>query len=207
MLLNQFAPQPHFVERHSIEVYAAAEEAYRAIWTTDFGTSPVLRTLMVLRTLPSRIFQRKTPLEVRRNLNLQAVIDGGFGQLAENPGREIVLGLVGRFWRPDFNLQPCRPEFFSGELPPGLVKMAWNFTVEEGIAAGAPVRVSTETRVVCSDGASRFKFAVYWALVRPFSGLIRRVMLRAIERTCRRLRTSLPLDAAGADQRRVGSTH
>jgi hypothetical protein len=42
--------------------------------------------------------------------------------------------------------------------------------------------LSTETRVACGDAASRAKFRVYWTFVRPFSGLIRIVMLRAVRR-------------------------
>jgi hypothetical protein len=190
MLLHQFAPHPHFVESHSIEVGVSADEAYHAIWTTDFGTCRSIRTLMFLRTLPNRLFQGKAPLEVGRSLTLQTIIDSGFGRLAETPGREIVLGLVGRFWRLDGDLQPFRPEYFTGELPSGFAKAVWNIAVQDRSAAGKPVRVVTETRVVCADRASKLMFGLYWALVRPFSGLIRTVMLRAIRRACALQRAS-----------------
>jgi hypothetical protein len=191
VLIDQFAPHPHFVERHIIDVGVSADEAYRALWATDFGTTPWIRALWLLRTLPSRLLRRQVPVKVGRRLTLQTIIDGGiFGPLAEAPGREIVLGLVGRFWRPAGNLEPFRPELFTGALPHGLAKAVWSFAVQDGSAAGEPVRVVTETRVVCADRASKVKFALYWALVRPFSGLVRIIMLRAIQRTCARLRAS-----------------
>jgi hypothetical protein len=66
-----------------------------------------------------------------------------------------------------------------------MAKAVWNFSVAAG-AAGQPVRLLTETRVVCSDAASRHKFGLYWMLIGPFSGLIRTVMLRAISRAAAR---------------------
>jgi hypothetical protein len=41
--------------------------------------------------------------------------------------------------------------------------------------------LSTETRVWCAPDA-RAKFRLYWLLVRPGSGLVRRSMLRSIRR-------------------------
>ena len=42
-----------------------------------------------------------------------------------------------------------------------------------------PGSLSTETRVHVADPESRRKFGRYWLVVRPFSGLIRLLMLRA----------------------------
>jgi len=183
MLLDQFAPHPHFVERHGIQVRASPEVAYRAIAATDFGTSSLIRLLLLLRSLPGLVTSGGGAPRRGGPLTLQSVIDSGFGRLAETPGREIVLGVAGRFWRPVGNLEPFRREYFTDALPPGLAKAVWNFAVHQP-GPGHPVLVSTETRVVCADPASRRKMGVYWTLIRPFSGLIRVVMLRAIRRTC-----------------------
>jgi hypothetical protein len=45
-----------------------------------------------------------------------------------------------------------------------------------------PGSLSTETRVHIEDPGSRRKFARYWRVVRPFSGLIRVSILRAAKR-------------------------
>ncbi len=58
----------------------------------------------------------------------------------------------------------------------------WNFTVQE--AAANRTTLSTETRITCGDETSRLKFRAYWLFVRPFSGLIRLVMLRAVRHAC-----------------------
>ena len=186
MLLDQFAPHADFVERHHIEVPASPEEAYRAIWTTDVGRSSLIGALLTLRSLPGLFLGRGGEPRRARALTLQGIIDGGFGRLGELPGEEIVLGVAGRFWRPVGNLEPFRVETFTGDLPPGLAKAVWNFAVRQA-AAGQATVVSTETRVVCADAATRLKFGAYWSVIRPFSGLIRLVMLRAIRRTCAEL--------------------
>jgi hypothetical protein len=71
-------------------------------------------------------------------------------------------------------------------VPAGLARGVWNFAVaDETLGA---VRITTETRVLCGDAASRRRFRRYWFFVRPFSGLIRIVMLRAIRRQVARAR-------------------
>jgi len=49
-------------------------------------------------------------------------------------------------------------------------------------AEGPATRLTTETRIKCLDEDSRSRFGWYWAFIRPFSGLIRMEMLRAIKR-------------------------
>lgn len=94
----------------------------------------------------------------------------GFSLIADDPPRELLLAIEGPFWNP-----ACRPIAIASDTPqrPGTARAAWNFVVEPG-------RLSTETRVRCADAASHRRFRVYWFFVRPFSGLIRRLMLRAI---------------------------
>ena len=43
--------------------------------------------------------------------------------------------------------------------------------------------LTTETRVLCADAGARRRFLPYWYLIRPASGMIRRVMLREIRRS------------------------
>jgi hypothetical protein len=100
--------------------------------------------------------------------------------LTEEPGREIVLGVVGRFWQVSSGIHRIEPEEFVDFDAPGFAKAAWNFVVSERPGGGSTV--VTETRVACTDADSRRKFTCYWRLVGPFSGLIRRVLLRGIKR-------------------------
>ena len=113
------------------------------------------------------------------------MIDASFGRLEEAPPREIVLGVAGRFWRPTGNVQPFRRQDFDGPVGRGLARAVWNFALRD--TGDGHTLLSTETRVVCGDAASRRKFRLYWRVVGPFSGLIRRSMLRAIRREVARL--------------------
>jgi hypothetical protein len=137
---------------------------------------------MALRSLPELVWHPGRRRRPQQKVTLHTLLEAGFGRLAEEPGQEIVLGIAGRFWRPSGNLLPFRPENFQGSVPPGLARAVWNFAVQE--ADAGRTLLSTETRVVCGDAVSRVKFRAYWLIVRPFSGLIRLIMLRAIRRVC-----------------------
>jgi hypothetical protein len=93
--------------------------------------------------------------------------------LAEEPGRELVLGTIGQPWRLRGGNNP-RGDFAALDRP-GYAKLAIDWRLEDGV-------LSTETRVFLTDEESRRKFRRYWLLIRPWSGLIRRMWLRAIAR-------------------------
>jgi hypothetical protein len=98
-----------------------------------------------------------------------------FAVLAEEPGRELVIGSVGRPWRLRGGVRRDALADFAAFREPGYAKMVLNFRFDGST-------LSTETRVHLTDAASRRRFRVYWLIVRPFSGLVRRIWLRAIRR-------------------------
>jgi hypothetical protein len=51
---------------------------------------------------------------------------------------------------------------------------------------GERTRLETTTRCEPTDDDARRRFARYWGLIRPFSGLIRLDLLRAVARHSRR---------------------
>jgi hypothetical protein len=83
---------------------------------------------------------------------------------------------------------PCRAlvrggqEFVAFDAP-GYAKAIASFRVQP---SGALTRVTTERRIQATDSAAKRKFALYWALIRPGSGLIRRDLLRAVRRRASR---------------------
>ncbi len=180
MLIDSFAPIPDAVETHRILIAAPPEVVYRALWTSDFGGSPIIRSLLALRSLPGFVSRGCQPLPRSQNLTLRTLIEAGFGVLAEKPNEEIVLGVTGKFWRASGNLFPFNREDFEKPVASGFARAVWNFRVSDN-HNGATI-LSTETRVICGDLASRKKFCAYWTFVRPFSGLIRRLMLRELRK-------------------------
>lgn len=105
----------------------------------------------------------------------------GFTQLEEDPCRELVFGIAGRFWRYDGGLRRIADrQAFLDFSEDGCVKVAWNLRIGDG--DGESCDLSTETRIAYFGSAARRKFRLYWTLVGPFSGLIRRALLRGVRR-------------------------
>ena len=182
MLIDSFAPNPDAVETHSISITASRAVVYQTLWSADLGGSLIIKALLGLRSLPKIALHPRRSWRRGRKITLQTLLDAGFGKLAEEPEQELVLGINGSFWRPISNLSPFNREDFDRPVPPGLARAVWNFSVKED-EPGRTI-LSTETRIVCGDDQSRRRFRVYWFFVRPFSGLIRRLMLRAVKRVC-----------------------
>jgi hypothetical protein len=166
-------------EFHQTTVHAPIEKVYATLRTANLGDSPMTRLLLRLRELPAMLTAGGHKRNL--NLNLDAIMKGGFVLLGENPPNEIALGIVGRFWT--LSGSRCRvnaEEFIAFDLP-GCAKAVWNFSLVEESAE--LTRLATETRVRCLDDPSRWRFRVYWALIAPFSGLIRREALRTIRKS------------------------
>jgi hypothetical protein len=103
----------------------------------------------------------------------------GFIPLGENPAEEILLGVVGKFWTRAGDLQRLDPGGFQQFDRAGFAKVAWNFAIapqNEG-----RTRLTTETRIYCTDPNSRRRFRLYWSVIGPFSAWIRRETLRILK--------------------------
>jgi hypothetical protein len=180
MLIDSFAPRFDATEIHQVVINAPREAVYDALWTADLGGSPLIKLLLWLRSVPAFIARCRQSRPRNQEITLQTLIDSGFGLLAEKPNDEIVLGVSGRFWRPSGNLSPFIRSDFDQPVPAGFARGVWNFSVSDGQEGQTVLR--TETRVVCGDAVSRQKFLAYWFVVRPFSGLIRLIILRNIRK-------------------------
>jgi hypothetical protein len=179
MLIDSFAPNPDAVEVHEISIHAPRDVVYQALRTADLGDSMVIKALLFLRSVPKYMALRCYP-PGNQKIGLQTLIDNGFCLLAEQPPDEIVLGVTGRFWRLTGNVSPFNRRDFDQAVASGFARGIWNFSTTA--VAGGKTILRTETRVTCGDPASRRKFLRYWFIVRPFSGLIRLIMLKNVRR-------------------------
>ena len=175
MLIDRFMPEFDVTECHRILVAAPPEAAYQAVRRVDLGRSAPVRVLFALRTMPALLLRH--PRAGERTFD--DLLRSGFSLLQEDPPVEIVLGVVGTFWRPTGGIRRFDREEFVGFAEAGYAKAAWNFRVAPG--TGGRCMVSTETRVRCTDDASRRRFLLYWAVVGPFSGFIRKQTLKLIK--------------------------
>jgi hypothetical protein len=153
-----------FNEVHHIDIDAPPQIVYPLIKDLDFSESWIIRMLFFIRDLPVRKVTI-SDMTAHKFLVLEAL---------EN--EELIIGLIGQFWKPTGNLQPFEPEVFETFDGP-FAKATWNFAIK--VSAGK-TQLSTETRIACPDLKTRKAFSRYWFFIRPFSGLIRREMLRAI---------------------------
>lgn len=165
---------------HEIEVDAPATATYRAARELDLGTSVPILALFALRGLPHLLTGKARP---SRSITFETFLQAGFTILAERPPRELVIGAIGRFWRPDSGFVRVGPVGFRSFDEPGYAKAVLTFVVEE---RGDGSLLATETRVACTDASARRKFLLYWRVIGPFSGLIRRLMLDQVKRTAER---------------------
>jgi hypothetical protein len=183
VLIDLYMPECDARERHSIEVNAPPERTYAALRSADLAVSPLVRLLFALRALPAvvsggRAGIREMRARARTPIRLMEFERRGFSVLDEEVPSELLIGLEGQFWRPAGGLRMVDRASFAAAPPAGYARAAWNFRVEprpDGRCA-----LSTETRVRCSDASTRRRFRVYWLLIRPGSGAIRRRMLHAI---------------------------
>src|SRR5229473_7083608 len=130
MLIDSLAPNPDAVETHRVTINASPDVVYRALWTADLGGSPIIKFLLALRSLPEFFAHPCRTLPRNQKITLQTLIDSGFGVLAEQPGKEIVLGVSGKFWRPTGNLSTFNRADFDEPVPPRLARAVWNFSVD-----------------------------------------------------------------------------
>jgi hypothetical protein len=173
--LDRLLPDYDVHEVHSIGVRAQPMEIHRALSELTANEIWFFRALMTVRRLGARGSDGSRPL-------LETAQEGGFAILALEPGREVVLGVIGRFWqlRPRA-IQPIQsPADFAAFAEPGFARAAMNFLIEP--LDGGACRVTTETRVIATDARARRAFRAYWTLVHPGSAFIRRMWLRALRR-------------------------
>jgi hypothetical protein len=178
-LIDEFMPASDVSEFHQCLVRAPIEKVYAALRRADLGGSPIVRLLLRLRNLSP--VSTNSGHHRNTQLTLDTILKNGFVLLGENAPNEIALGLVGRFWTKSGGR--CRvdsDQFISFDVP-GYAKAVWNFSLVEEKAG--VTRLATETRVRCLDRASQRRFRIYWALIAPFSGLIRREALRMIRKS------------------------
>lgn len=175
-LIDRFLVDFDVREHHSIVVAAQPQDVYKVVRSLNLARPLPVLVLFAIRGLP-RLITKRTPPKLR--VTLDDLVETGFVVLAEEPGDEIVVGAVGKFWRPDSGFRPTRADEFVDFAEPGFAKAALNFSVEP--LDGLQSRVSTETRVSCTDERARRNFLRYWTVIRPFSVLIRRLLLRSVK--------------------------
>ncbi len=168
--LDDFLPEYEFSERHRLAIGAPAGRIGVAVRTVSLTDMPIARVLWAIRRLGRPYGDASRPF-VDGALENAVVLD-------DVPGEGMVLGLTGQFWRlrgGDRGTRARTAEEFLAYARPDACKAVIDFRID-------PSLLSTETRVHVPDSAACRKFGRYWLVIRPFSGLIRILFLRAVRR-------------------------
>ena len=167
--LDDVLPEYEFSERHSLAIRAPAHHIDHALRAVSIADIPIARALWRVRRLGRPYGDPSKPFV---GGELPGIV------LDDVPGQGIVLGLTGQFWRLRGGQHLDRlttAGAFLAYARPDACKAVIDFRIGDG-------RLSTETRVHVADALARRRFRRYWLVIRPFSGLIRILLLRATRR-------------------------
>jgi hypothetical protein len=172
--IDEFLADYDFSATYQIRINAPPSVVYERLWWLDFNDVWLVRVLETVRT--GKLISRST---VATDFS-QRLKGTGFVMLAEVPDHELVTGIAGRFWRPDGGrCMDLTADDFVRFVRPGYAKVAWNFSLRA--ASSEETVLSTETRIKCFGATARWKFRIYWNLIYPFAGLIRKAILRRVK--------------------------
>jgi hypothetical protein len=180
-LIDTYLPAYDVVLTEHRVVEAAPEVVFAAAKSFDFLTTDAkpVTALMTLRTLPGRLRGRTTATPKTLMLATDAGALPGWVTLGEVPGRELVFGAVGTFWRADIEWRDVPAEEFASFSEPGWGKIACHLLVRPDGQGRSTL--SYECRTATTDLTSRAQMSRYWWLIRPFVGYILRSVIRTIQ--------------------------
>ena len=127
----------------------------------------VLGAARVLPELAMRLIRGEPPPQRPRSLRLREMTEadpatGGWVLLGERPGRELAIGLTGKFWRPVIEYREVSAEDFATFAEPGWAKTIYDLRVkpldERRTLLTATMRTAT------TDPMARRWFRRYWTL-------------------------------------------
>ncbi len=167
MLIDKYLSSYHFNELHSIEVNRFVTGIYHKMLQCDFSNSALIKILFWLRGMPKEVY------------SIEHLTNMGFVKLDEEPGKEILFGMVTD--NPMFNncLSNVSSKEFLQKNDGSIIKAVINFKLQE--KSSSQHIISTETRVWCGSKAMKSKFKYYWFFIKPFSQLIRKSMLKQMK--------------------------
>lgn len=181
LLVDRFLPEFDVTTVHHTIVEATPEKTFEAIKRTDLSRDPVSMFLGKVRDLPNMI-ERKlkgTDQPATGPLTFESFEHMGWVHLAEEPGAELVVGLVGQFWHRDYGFEQITPEEFVPFDRPGFAKVAVSLSVRP---YGATRTLLTyEARTATTDETARVHFRRYWRVVGPGAAILMRGALKLIK--------------------------
>jgi hypothetical protein len=173
-LVDELLPVYDVSDAVAVTVHADPAATWTALMAADLvevgRRKPLIGVLGALRALPelaTHLLHGESPPAAPPRLRLRDLADlprsaGGWTLLAERPGEEIALGLVGRFWRPVIEYADVPAPAFTAFSEPGWAKTVYDLSVrplDDGRTLLAGVM-----RTATTDERARRWFGRYWTL-------------------------------------------
>jgi hypothetical protein len=176
MDLDDLLPTPDHVTRQARWIDAPPEAVWDALHQVRLSCLPVTLVLGAVRFLPVMVARRG-----RDGFHDRPFLDAlPVPLLSSEPPHAVVYGGALQAWRLTGGQEPPRldAEGVRTWSEPGWVKAAMDFRLTR---KDNGTELSSETRVVSTDDATRRRFARYWVVVQPGSTAIRWEVLTAVE--------------------------
>jgi hypothetical protein len=180
-ILDRFLPEYEFADTIAVPVNGSPTRLLRAFGELTLREMPLASFLGKLRYLPGRILGRLRKAATDDRPFVQHLTEGGTIVLAEEPGREIVLGTIGKFHQV-LNQEPLALRVaadFRNFGDPAYQKLVIGVRVEEDSRGG---RLVLEHRTHALGQESRRAFARYWIFIKPTGHFVTWLLLRAVRR-------------------------
>jgi hypothetical protein len=174
--LDHVLPAPDHVTRQTRWIAAPPDVVWDALHEVRLWQLPVTLVLGAVRFLPV-LLAGGGRSQVHDRPFLEAL---PVPLLSSSPSESVVFGGALQAWRLTGGEEP--PKLDADGLrawsEPGWVKAGMDFRLTP---LGNGTELSSETRVVSTDDATRRRFARYWLFVQPGSTAIRWEVLTAVE--------------------------
>ena len=186
-LLDRYVRDYEHGNHTSIDIAATLPVVWAALLQVGLNDCRTTRALSAVRTVSGRLarggaYSSSTGVAATTDVPLlESMSRDRFVTLGEVPTEEVILGVIGQFWKPAGGADAPftnAAEFLAFDTP-GYVKVAVNFRVD---ATPGGSTLTTETRCVATDRGTARRFSIYWALIGWGSKLIRRDILAAVRR-------------------------
>ena len=180
--IDRILPLPRLLEVDEIDLAIPPERVWELLRHGDLAPSPLARALFAIRTLPGRLTGRQeAPRALRIDALVSSVARPGFQVLFDEPGREVVVGAIGKVWKPDIPfVHVATAADFTAFYDPGFAKVAW--AIELSPHGEKDTHVRFELRVDATDRESWNEFRAYFRLIGKASRFLRRSLLATLAR-------------------------
>ena len=170
MLANQFLPDYHFKTRHDIALPGKNDDLFQKMLHT-----PTKHWLISFLFRLRGISQINNPGDIEKM---------GFRLLGEIKDHEIAHGIMSTNAFFHGCMEKFSPEEFQQKYSTGYLRGMIVFGVE---GDGNTRKVFTETRVHCGSKKILKQFRLYWFFVKPFSSMIRKIMLKELKKSIEKI--------------------